>query len=184
MGEGYGRLALEETFEKSCRPVGYTGYVVCCLAIEFEVELGFGPTVLPIPEALKVTPPQRPLCGLDAFNGDADAWCLAGNAGVLGDQFGGRDYAARYEAWPALVLTRKNENRVTLGDALTAVHRLLRDKLQGLCALVANFGFYHENHSMEYYPVVRYLPTLKGSGYEEVSIAAPPDQRVGVQLSS
>jgi hypothetical protein len=50
---------------------------------------------------------------------------------------------------PTLVLTRENKNRVTLGDILSTIHRLLRSELEGLCAEVANFGFYHEHHAID-----------------------------------
>ena len=51
-----------------------------------------------------------------------------------------RDNAARNKALPALILVREHENRVALGDMLTAIHRLLRGKRERLHPRIANIG--------------------------------------------
>jgi hypothetical protein len=47
---------LKELIEESCRLIGYADDLVCCLAIELEIELRFRPTVCPIAEARQLAP--------------------------------------------------------------------------------------------------------------------------------
>lgn len=69
--------------------IGYADDLVCCLAIELEIELGFRPTVFPTGETLYLAPPQRPFRGLDVFHRDADAGGLANDISLLRDRLSG-----------------------------------------------------------------------------------------------
>ncbi len=117
---------LEEFAEERRRLIRDADDLVRCLAIEFEIELGPPLAVIPVGERFELAPPQRPLRERGASDGEAHTRRLPDDAALLRDRFGGRDYAARDEALPAFVLAREHEDRVALGDMLTAIHRLLR----------------------------------------------------------
>ena len=139
--------ALKELVEKRCRRIGYSDDLVRCLAIEFEIELGFWATVFPAGKALEFAPPQRPLRERGAIDGDAHSGCLPGDAAFFLDRFRGRDDAARDEAAAALVLAGENEHRVALRDVLAAVHGFLGAKRERLRLRIANLGLDHERHA-------------------------------------
>ena len=136
--------ALKESVEKRRSRIGYSDDLVRRLAIEFEIELGFGTTVFPVGKALELAPPQRALRERGAIDGDAHAGRLPGDAAFLLDRFRGRDDAARDEAVPALVLACENEHRVAHRDVLAAVHRFLRAKRKRLRLRITNLGLDHE----------------------------------------
>src|SRR5213079_686244 len=71
-------------------------------------------------------PPQAPLRGRSASDGDAHARRLPGDPAFLCDRFGRGDDAARDETWPSFVLAREDEDRIAFGDVLATIHRLLR----------------------------------------------------------
>jgi hypothetical protein len=120
------------------------------LAIELEIELGFGSTVLPIAEALKVAPPQRPLCGPDAFHGDADAGCLAGNAAFFAIDSAPETTPRAMRPRPLSFSLAKMKTASPLAMFLPPYIVFCAVNLKVFCAQVANFGFYHEHHSIEY----------------------------------
>jgi len=138
---------LEEFAEERRRFIRDTDDLIRCLTIEFEIELGPGLAVIPVGEMFELAPPQRPLGERCAFDGDAHTRRLPADAALLRDRFGGGDNAARDEALPALILAREHEDRVALGDTLTAIHRLLRGKRERLRPRIANLGFDRERHA-------------------------------------
>src|SRR5919108_5285378 len=115
---------LKESAQEGRRCIRDADDLVRCLTIEFEIELALGLAVLPVGKVLEFAAPQRPLHECGAPDGDADARRLPRYAALLGDRLDGGDHAARHETLPALVLTREQENRVTFGDMLAAIHRL------------------------------------------------------------
>ena len=125
-------VALEELAEESGRFIRDADDLVRCLTIKFEIELSLGLAVIPIGEMFELAPPQRPLRERRASDGNAHTRRLRCHAALLRDRFGGSDNSARNEALPALVLARKHENCVALGDMLTAIHRLLRHERERL----------------------------------------------------
>src|SRR5207244_8426294 len=107
--------------------------LVRCLAIELEIELGLGATVVPVGKKFQLAPPQASLRERSAFDRDAHARRLAGDPAFLWDRFRGGDDAARDETRPAFVLTGEDEDRIAFCDALAAIHRLLRAEDECLC---------------------------------------------------
>jgi len=149
-----GRLAdnvvmLEEAIEKRRRFIRDADDFVRCLAIEFEIELGFRLSIIPIGKLFEFTPPQCPLRQSGAFDGDADAGRLTGDSAFPRDCLGGSDRATRDEASPTLVLACEDEHRVAFGDMLAAIHRLLRGKHERFRPQIANLDFNCERH---YFP--------------------------------
>ena len=80
--------------------------------------------------------------------GDADARRLPEDAAFLWDRFDGGDDPTRDETLPALVLARKDEDRIAFGDVLATVHRLLRAERERLRRRIANPGFDREHHTL------------------------------------
>jgi hypothetical protein len=138
---------LEEFVEECLRFIRDADDLVRCLTIEFEIELGSGLAVIPGTELFEIVPSQRALRERGASDGEADTRCLPGDAVLLRDRFGGSDNAPRDEPLPAFVLAREHENRVTFGDMLTAIHRLLRGQRERLRPWIANLGFNRERHA-------------------------------------
>ena len=116
---------LEALAEKGRRFIGDTDDFVGCLPIEFEIELRSRPAITPVGEMLEFAAPHWPLRKRRSFDGDAHARRLAWYTALLSNGFGVSDDTARDEALAALVLAREYENRVTLGDQLAAIHRLV-----------------------------------------------------------
>src|SRR5262249_44575031 len=106
--------------------------LVRCLTIEFEIQLGLGPAVVPVGKGFELAPPQAPLRERGAPDDEAHARRLPDDPGLLCDRFGRGDDAARDETWPAFVLAREDEDRIALDDALAAIHRLLRAERERL----------------------------------------------------
>src|SRR5438105_15329324 len=96
--------ALKESAEERGRFIGDASDLVRCLTIEFEIELGLRPAVVPVGKTFELAAPQAPLRQRGASDGDAHARRLPGDPGFLCDRFGRRDDAAGNETWPALVL--------------------------------------------------------------------------------
>jgi hypothetical protein len=147
-GEGLANtlVRLEESIEKRSRLIRDTDDFVRCLAIEFEIELGFRLAVIPVGKLFEFDPPQWPLRKSGAFDGDVNAGRLTGDSAFLRDCLGGSDRATRDEASPAFVLAGEDEHRVGFGDMLAAIHRLLCGKHERLCPQIANLGFNCERH--------------------------------------
>ena len=123
-------IVLEALAEERRCSIGDTDDFVSCLPIEFEIELSPRPAVIPVGEMLELAASHWPLRGLRSFDSDAHARRLACDAALLSDRFGVSDNAARDEALAALSLPREHENRVTFGDQLAAIHRLVRDECE------------------------------------------------------
>lgn len=117
------------------------------LPVEFEIELGLGPTVVPIAETLELATPQRLLRERGAPDRDAYARRLPLDTGLPRSSLSRSNDAARDEAWPALVLAREHENRVAFRDELPAVHRLLRGEHERPGPRIANLTLDRERHS-------------------------------------
>jgi hypothetical protein len=100
------------------------------LPIEFEIKLSPSLAVLPVGKMLEFAAPQCPLRKRRPSDGDAHARRLARDAALLCNCFGVSNDTARDEALAALVLAREYENRVTFGDLLAALHRLVRGEYE------------------------------------------------------
>src|SRR6185295_8834327 len=115
----------EEPAQEAGGPVGETHDLVGCLAVELEVELGFGAAVVPVLEGLELRAAQPALRERRAADRDADARRLALHARLAGRGLGGDDDADRDQPRTAFVLAVEDEKGVARGDLLAAVHRLL-----------------------------------------------------------
>jgi hypothetical protein len=149
--------ALKEPAQERRRFIRDTDNLVRCLTIEFEVELGLGSTVVPVGKKSELAPPQAPLCGRGASDGDAHAWRLPGDPAFLCDRFSRRDDAARDETWPAFVLAREDEDCVIFCDVLATIHRLLRAEGERLRPRIANLGFDREHRTPHLAPLISLL---------------------------
>ena len=101
---------LKESVQECCRFIRDANDFVRCLAIEFEIEFGFGTIVVPVAKTFQLTAPEAPLGERSASNGDAHPWRLPGDPAFLGDSFGRSDDAARNETWSAFVLAREDKD--------------------------------------------------------------------------
>jgi hypothetical protein len=137
--------ASKESAKERCRFIRDADDLVRCLTIEFEIELGLGPTVVPIGKKFELPPPQAPLRERGASDGDAHARRLPGDPAFLWNRFGGGHAAAGDETWAAFVLAREDEDRIASGDVLATIHRLLRAERERLCPRIANVGFDREH---------------------------------------
>src|SRR5437667_1310827 len=146
--------ALKEPAEECRRFIRDAGNLVRCLTIEFEIELGFGSTVVPVRKKSELAPPQAPLCERGASDGDAHARCLPSDPAFFCDRFGRSHDAARDETWPAFVLAREEEDRIAFGDVLATIHRLLRAERESLRPRIANLGFDREHHTPHLAPLI------------------------------
>ncbi len=129
---------------------------VRCLAIEFEIEFGFGAIVIPIAKTFQLTAPQALPRERSPSNGDADPRCLPGDPAFLRDRFGRSDDAARNETWPAFVFAREDKDYVARRDVLPTVHRLLSGERERSRPRIDNRGFDPERH---------FCPALTSSRY-------------------
>src|SRR5438445_10517795 len=93
--------ALKESAEERRRFIRDADNLVRCLTIEFEIELGFGSTVVPVGKKFEFAPPQAPLCERGASDGYAHARCLPVEPAFFCERVGRADDAARGETWPA-----------------------------------------------------------------------------------
>src|SRR5213593_3063313 len=146
--------ALKESAEERGRFIRDADDLVCCLTVEFEIELGLGSIVVPVGKTFELAPPQAPLRDRGASDGDAHARRLPGDPAFLCDRFGRSDDAARDETRPAFVLARKDEDRIAFGDALATIHRLLRAERERLRPRIANLGFDREHHTLHLAPLI------------------------------
>ena len=137
---------LEASVEKRRRFIRYADDLVRCLAVEFEIELGFRLAVIPVGKLFQFAAPQWPLRERGSFDRDAHARRLPGDT-VFRDCFGRSHHATRNEALPALVFACEDEHRVTFGDVLAAIHRLLPSKHECSGAQIADLGFNREWHT-------------------------------------
>src|SRR5437870_3007996 len=142
-----GGLSLKESAKERRRFIRDADDLVCCLTVEFEIELGLGSTVVPVGKKFELAPPQAPLRDRGASDGDAHARRLPGDPAFPCDRFGRGDDAARDETWPAFVLAREDEDRIAFGDVLATIHRFLRAERESLRPRIANLGFDREEHA-------------------------------------
>src|SRR5688572_4205997 len=133
--------ALEKRREERGGGVREADNLVGRLAIVFEVELGLGPAVLPVFEALQLAPSQRPLRKPGALDGDAHARRLPGVAGFARGRLRRGDDAPGDEALSTLVFAREDVDRIAYRDVLAAVHGLLRGEDESLCTPIADLSF-------------------------------------------
>jgi len=118
--------SLKESAEERRRVIGDADNLVRCLTVEFEIELGFRATVVPVGKQSELAPSEAPLRERGASDADAHARRLPGDPAFLWNRFGRGNYAAGDETWSALVLAREDEDRIAFGDVLAIIHRLLR----------------------------------------------------------
>ena len=147
---------LKESAQECCRFIRDANDLVRCLAIEFEIEFGFGPIVVPVAKTFQLAAPEAPLGERSASNSDADPRRLPGDPALLGDRFGRSDDAARNETWPAFILAREDKDYVARRDVLPTVHRLLSGERERSRPRIDNRGFDRERH---------FCPALTSSRY-------------------
>src|SRR2546423_9185210 len=147
-------VAIKEPAKERRRFIRDADDLVCCLTVEFEIELGLGSTVVPVGKRFELAPPQAPLRQRGASDGDAHARRLPGDPAFFCDRFGRGDNAVRDETWPAFVLAREDEDRITFGDVLATIHRLLRAERERRCPRIANLGFDREHHTLHLAPLI------------------------------
>src|ERR1700691_694193 len=97
------RAKLEEAIEKRRRFIRNADDFVRCLTIEFEIELGFRLSIIPVGKLLEFAPPQCPLRKGGTFDGNANAGRLTCDSAFLRDCVGASDHATADDASPALV---------------------------------------------------------------------------------
>src|SRR5271165_2555752 len=117
--------ASEEPAEKRRRLIRDADDLVRGLSIEFKIEFGSRPAVIPVGKMVELASPQWPLGEHGAPDREAHTWCLPGNAALLCDRCDGSHHAACEQAVPALILAREHVNCVAFGDEFAAVHRFL-----------------------------------------------------------
>ena len=147
---------LKESAQECCRFIRDANDFVRGLAIEFEIEFGFGAIVVPVAKTFQLAAPEAPLGERSAFNSDADPRRLPGDPAFLRDRFGRDDDAARDETWSAFVLACEHEDRIAFGDLFASIHRLLRVERERSRPRIANLGFDRERH---------FCPALTSSRY-------------------
>ncbi len=146
--------ALKESAEERRRFIRDADNLVRCLTIEFEIELRLRPAVVPVAKRFQLAMSQAPFRQRGPSDGDADARRLPEDAAFLWDRFGGGDDTTRGETLPALVLARKDEDRVAFGNVLATIHRLLRFKRERLRLWIANFSFDRERGPLHFAPLM------------------------------
>ena len=147
---------LKESAQECCRFIRDADDFVRCLAIEFEIEFGFGAIVLPVAKTFQLAAPEASLGERSAPNSDADPRCLPDDSAFLRDRFGRSDDAARNETWPAFVLAREDKDYVAPGDVLPTIHRLLSGERERSRPWIDNRSFDRERH---------FCPALTSSRY-------------------
>ena len=147
---------LQASAQECCRFIRDANNFVRCLAIEFEIEFGFGAIVVPVAKTFQLAAPEAPPGECSASNSDADPRRLPGDSAFLRDRFGGSDDAARNETWPAFVLAREDKDYIADGDVLPTVHRLLSGERERSRPWIDNRGFDRERH---------FCPALTSSRY-------------------
>lgn len=131
---------LEKPKKKRRRVCGEADNFVRCLAIEFDVELGFRAPVVPVGKMVKLASSQMLFCERGALDGDAHARRLPGHPGSLCPRFGGGD-AACDETRLALVFACEDEGRIACGDVLAAIHCFLRVERERIRAWITYLDF-------------------------------------------
>src|SRR4051812_16025192 len=97
-----------ECVKESRRLIRDTGDLVRGLTIEFEIELGLGPAVLPVGKVFEFASPQPPLRAGHALDSNAHARGFPRNAVVLRNRFRGDHDAVCDQALATLVLAREH----------------------------------------------------------------------------
>jgi hypothetical protein len=124
-----------------------------CLPIKLEIEFGPRATIIPVGEMLDLAAPQWSLRKRRSSDRDAHSR-LARDVPLLCDCFSVSDDTASNEALAALVLTREQEIRVTLGISLPpyivlcAVNANVRARGSTTFALIANTMMGIDNFSV------------------------------------
>src|SRR5438270_6170915 len=91
------QAASKESAEERRRFIRDADDLICRLTVEFEIELGLRPAVVPVGKTFELAPAQAPLREPGAPDGDAHARRLPGDPGLFGDRFGRGDDAASDE---------------------------------------------------------------------------------------
>ena len=147
---------LKESAQECCRFIRDANDFVRCLAIEFEIEFGFGAIVVPVAKTFQLAAPEASVGERSASNSDADPRRLPGDPAFLRDRFGRSDDAACDQTLAALVLAREDEDRIAFGNVFATIHRLLRVERESLRQWIANLGLDRERH---------FCPPLTNSRY-------------------
>jgi hypothetical protein len=140
--------SLEESAEERRRFIGNADNLVRCLTIEFEIEFGLGPAVVPIGKRFEVAPSQAPLRERSASDGDAHARRLPSDTTFLRDRLSRGDDSARDKTRPAFVFAREDENRIAFRDVFATIHRLLPAERERRRPRIVNLGFDREHHAL------------------------------------
>src|SRR5437764_12902305 len=97
---------LKKCAHECCRFIRDANDFVRCLAIEFEIEFGFGAIVVPVAKTFQLAAPEAPLGERSAPNTNADPRRLPGDPAFLRDRFGRSNDADRNETWRPFGLAR------------------------------------------------------------------------------
>ena len=139
-------LSSKEVAEERRRSIRYADDLVRRLTIEFEIELGLGPVIVPVGKRFELTSSQAPLCARNASDGDAHTRRLPGDAPFFCDRLGRDDDPVRDKTRSPFILAREDEDPIALGDVPATIHRLLRAEGEPLRRWVINLGFDREDH--------------------------------------
>src|SRR6516164_6746161 len=161
---------LKESAQECCRFIRDANDFVRCLAIEFEIEFGFGAIVVPVAKTFQLAAPEAPLGERGASNSDADPGRLPGDAAFFRDRFGRSDDTARNETLPAFILAREDKDHIPFADVLSTIHRLLRgepershpridhrnfDRVRHFCPPLTNSRYSSQNAETFFRPELR-----------------------------
>ena len=137
---------LEERSKKRGRILGDANDLVCCLPIELDIELGFGPTVAPGRKGLEFSPAARAAGQRGPPDNDAHSRGLPCDVVQLGHRRAGDNDATCHEALAPFVLAREHEHLIVNADRLAAIHRLLRGKGEYLLVRIDDLRLDRERH--------------------------------------
>src|SRR5277367_5864825 len=143
-----GIMPLEAFSEERRCSIGDTDNLVSGLPIEFEVEFSPRPAVIPVRKLLELAASHGPLREPRSLDRDAHARCLACDAALLRNGFGVSDNAARNEALTTFILALEHESRVTCGDQLAAIHRLVGRERECPCPPIDDRCFNRIRHDL------------------------------------
>jgi len=140
-GRYRGRAVSEEAVEEGGGGGGEADDLVGGLAVELEVELGFGAGIAPVGEGFEFGAAEAAGGEGGTFDDDADARGLTFDVGLQGDGGGGGDDAEGDEAGAAGVFAGEKVDCITLFDTLAVVHGLGGGEGEGRGDGNGDFGF-------------------------------------------
>ena len=137
---------LKESAQECCRFIRDANDLIRCLAIKLEIEFRLGAILVPVAKMFQLAAPEAPLGQPGTFNSDANPRRLPDEPWFLRNRFCRSNNAARNETGPTFVLTRKDKDRITLGNVLPTIHGLLSGKGERSRPQIANRRFDRKRH--------------------------------------